>query len=139
MLLTLADQFRNLRRIILRDAQFDEALVLPDLETDSVYQDGPIIGGTSSALESINLPNLRRLIISGDPARPRWSFGRHYDSMIPQLDHLTLNYLYESDLEHLLLLSTSLQTLSCRHDSSAEGCSRVIDQIIRIDVKDLRF
>jgi hypothetical protein len=65
--------------------------------------------------------------------------GKHFDPIIPQLDHLSLNYLHETDLEHLLLLSTSLQSLRCRYNNSVEGCSKVIDQISRIDAKELQF
>jgi hypothetical protein len=67
------------------------------------------------------------------------TFGRLYDSIIPQLDHLSLNWLHETDLEHLLLLSTSLQTLRCRYDSPVEGLSNVIKHISRIAVKELDF
>jgi hypothetical protein len=83
-----------------------------------------------AAFTSVDLPNLRRLDLH------RILAGQLYDMIIPQLDHLTMFWLDETDLEHLLL-STSLQSLRCNYDSSVEGFSKVIDQISRIAVKEL--
>jgi hypothetical protein len=136
--LGLADQFQNLRRIVLHDAQFDEALVLPNLESCSISQRSWTETDTRAALTSVNLPNLRRLNLSHHGAVG--SFGQLYDSVIPQLDHLHPYCHYAADLEHLLLLSTTLQSLRCNYDGSEhEGLAKVIDQIRRINVKDLRF
>jgi hypothetical protein len=79
---------------------------------------------------------LRRLILQRSEAV---SFGHHYDSIIPQLYHLTIDWywLAKTELERLLLLSTSLQSLRCSYDSSVEGFSKIIDQIGRIDVKEV--
>jgi hypothetical protein len=66
--------------------------------------------------------------------------GKHFDSIIPQLDHLTLDCVHETDFEHLLLLSTSLQSLRCYYDGSQpEGLGEAFDQIRRINVKELHF
>jgi hypothetical protein len=66
--------------------------------------------------------------------------GKHFDSIIPQLDHLSLCRVDKTDLEHLLLLSTSLQALHCYYDGSEhEGLAEGFDQIRRIDVKELYF
>jgi hypothetical protein len=67
------------------------------------------------------------------------SFGQFYDSIIPQLDHLNLFWIDETDLERLLLLSTSLQSLSCLYRTSSGGLTKVLTQIMRIDVKELHF
>jgi hypothetical protein len=80
---------------------------------------------------------LRRLAIGRDGEVG--SFGRLYDSITPKLDHLSLNWLHETDLEHLFLLSTSLQSLRCVYDRPVEGLSNVIEQISRIAVKELDF
>jgi hypothetical protein len=90
----------------------------------------------NAAFASVNLPNLRRLVLRHTGAG---SFGQLYYSIIPQLDHLTLFWLNETDVEHLLLLSTSLQTLRCRCDRPGEGFSKVIDQISRIGVTELQL
>jgi hypothetical protein len=79
---------------------------------------------------------LRRLTLQQSEAG---SFGQLYDSIIPQLDHLTLYWLDETDLERLLLLATSLQSLRCSYYNSSEGLTKVLTQIMRIDVKELHF
>jgi sulfur relay (sulfurtransferase) DsrC/TusE family protein len=64
-----------------------------------------------------------------------------YDSVIPQLDHLTLTRLHETDFEHLLGLSTSLQSLDIGiFDVGTSGVfSKVLDHLARIDVKELHY
>jgi hypothetical protein len=66
--------------------------------------------------------------------------GKHFGSIIPQLDHLSLSWVNEPDLERLLLLSTSLQSLHCRYQGSEYGgLAKAFDQIRRLDIKELNF
>jgi hypothetical protein len=66
--------------------------------------------------------------------------GKQFDSVIPQLDHFHPYCHYATDLEHLLLLSTTLQSLRCNYDGSEhEGLAKVRHAIGRIDVKELQF
>jgi hypothetical protein len=131
------DRFQNLRRINLVQTTFDMALELPNLEIYSSYRVGTFSTYTRAIFNSDDLPNLRRLILQhGDDAG---DFGHLYDSIIPQLDHLALVGLYETELEHLLFLSTSLQSLCCHYVGSREGLVEVLNQIVRIDVKKLHL
>jgi hypothetical protein len=131
------DRFQNLRRINLVQTTFDMALELPNLEIYSSYRIGTFSTYTRAIFNSDDLPNLRRLIIHhGDDAG---DFGHLYESIIPQLDHLALVGLYGTELERLLFLSTSLQSLRCAYAGSREGLVEVLDQIVRIDVKELRY
>jgi hypothetical protein len=134
-LILSTDRFQNLRRVHLFEAQCDQALALPNLETYWISDEIPISIRTTIALTSINLPSLRRLFLHHVM---EGRFGQLYDSIVPQLDHLTISWLDETELERLLLLSTSLQSLRCRYNSSVVGCSKVIDQISRINVKELQ-
>jgi hypothetical protein len=141
--LSSKDRFQNLRRILnhgLSRASFDEALVLPNLEAYFVSQSLSINVDTSAAraaLKSVNLPNLRRLIIHH--GHGEGNVGQIYDSIIPQLDHLSIYGIHHAEVEHLLLLSISFQTLSvrCDYHDSLEGFSKVFDQLSRLDVTEL--
>ena len=139
--LTLTDQFQNLRRIeVFEAATFDEELVLPNLEMydiyqDEIYQDYPRYRNPT-ALKSVNLPNLRRLSIAHSTEVE--SFGHLYDSIVPQLDHIYLANLMTGDLDHILRLTTSLQSLDI--DCSGPYAPPTIrDQLVNLDVKELRF
>jgi hypothetical protein len=133
------DRFQNLRRLYVIEAQFDEVLALPNLATCAAYLWNFISIDAKAAFTSVNLPNLRRLIIFNYASR-RGSIGKYFDSIIPQLDHLSLSWVDATDLEHLLLLSTSLQSLHCYYDGSEhEGLAKGFDQIRRMDVKGLYF
>jgi hypothetical protein len=63
--------------------------------------------------------------------------GRLFDSIIPQLDHLCLTWLRKNDLEHLLGLSTSLQSLSIRYSNIDGRIPEVVNHISRMKVKEL--
>jgi hypothetical protein len=133
------DRFQNLRRLYLYEAQFDEALALPNLEIYTSVLSSSISIDAEVAFTSVNLPNLRRLVIYHGFTQPR-SMGKHFDSIIPQLDHLSLSRVDKTELEHLLLLSTSLQSLHCYYDGSEhEGLAKALDQIRRNDIKELHF
>jgi hypothetical protein len=134
-LISSTDRFQNLRRIDLWKAQLDEALALPNLETFSSVLSSSTSIDAKAAFSSVNLPNLRRLMIFTRPG----SIGKYFDSIIPQLDHLTLSRVDKTDLERFLLLPTSLQSISCKYDSSVEGLTGVLAQIMRIDVKEFHF
>jgi hypothetical protein len=132
-------RFQNLRRLYVSKAQFDEVLALPNLATCAAYLWEFISIDAKAAFTSVNLPNLRRLIIFNCGSRPG-SIGKYFDSIIPQLDHLSLSWFDVFDLERLLLLSTSLQSLHCLHQTSEyEGLAKAFDQIRRHDVKELNF
>jgi hypothetical protein len=131
------DRFQNLRRLHV-SPKFDTALALPNLEMYSSIEWDSISIDAKIAFTSVNLPNLRRLTITFDNTRAR-GFAQLFELIIPQLDHLTLRGLHETDIEHLLLPSPSLQLLHCSCDSSSEGTTRMIKQIIRIDLKELHF
>jgi hypothetical protein len=65
--------------------------------------------------------------------------GQLCDSIIPQLDHLFLDSLLVADVEHLLVLSTSLQSLRVQFMGSDDDVSKVPNQVNRINVKDLHY
>jgi hypothetical protein len=129
------DRFRNLRRIHLIEAQLDEALVLPNLETYHVKRAVRINMDTSADFKSANLPNLRRLTIAHGVRAG--SVGQLYDSILPQLNHLTLSSLCVADFEHLLPLTTLLQSLRIAFKNYNERLAKVLKQVSRVDVKDL--
>jgi hypothetical protein len=138
-LILSTDHFQNLRRIDLYYPQLDEALALPNLESYATLSPPSISFNAKTAFTSINLPNLRCLTIYRDSGAR--NFGQLYDLLIPQLDHLSFNSRHETNLEHLLLLSTSLESLRCSYsyDRAGEGLSAVLNQIMRIDVQELCF
>jgi hypothetical protein len=131
------DRFRNLRRIHLYQVQLDEALVLPNLETYHVKRTVRINMDASSDFESANLPNLRRLTIAHSTADG--TVGQLYDSILAQLDHLFLRALDPTELERLLSLSTSLQSLAIIFGNFNEGLVKVLNQLSGMDVKELVF
>jgi hypothetical protein len=137
----LTDQFSNLRRFDIERADHDVALSLVNLESHRVYitQAYQSSIDASLAYKSEHLPNLRRLVIS---CACRQSLSRQiYDSVIPQLDHLTLIGLHETDFEHLLGLATSLQSLDIIFSGfdTISGVSKLLDQLDRIDFKELHY
>ena len=135
--LTLTDQFQNLRRIkIFGAARFDEALVLPNLEMYDIYRDDPLYAN-STAFKSVNLPNLRRLSIAHSTEVE--SFGHIYDSIIPQLDHISLTNPKTGDFDHILRLTTSLQSLDIDCSGPYTQTPTIRDQLVNLDVKELRF
>ena len=137
--LTLTDQFQNLRRIeVFEAATFDEELVLPNLEMYDIYEDDPLYAN-STALKSVNLPNLRRLSIAHSTEVE--SFGHLYDSIVPQLDHIYLANLMTGDLDHILRLTTSLQSLRilCHNINRYGEIPGLRDQLVHVDVKKLRY
>jgi hypothetical protein len=136
-LILSTDRLQNLRRVHLYDPQHDEALVLPNLEIYSVLRTIRINMDTSAAMKSVNLPNLRRLAIHHNYAGG--SVGRLYDSIILQLDHMYLYSLPVTDVENLLLRSTALESLHVSCLNYDEGLSRVRDQFLRMDMKELIF
>jgi hypothetical protein len=89
----------------------------------------------AAAFTSVDLPNLRRLAIEHDAESN--DLERRYDSIIPQLAHLFLYEFTEADLEHLLLLSTSLQSLHIRSNCSPHGICKAINQISRRNVEEM--
>jgi hypothetical protein len=91
----------------------------------------------SADFKSANLPNVRRLTIAHNAAEG--TLGQIYDSMLPPLTHLLLFSLCVTDLQHLLPLSTSLQSLSIIFENYNEGLVNVLDQLSRMDVKKLRL
>jgi hypothetical protein len=129
------DRFRNLRRIHLTEAQLDEALVLPSLETYSVRRTKRINTDPSADFKSANLPNLRSLTIAHGVAEG--TVGQLYDSILAQLDHLFLRVLDVTDSERLLSLSTSLQSLAIILKNYNEGLVKVLNQLNQMDVKKL--
>jgi hypothetical protein len=129
------DRFRNLRRIHLTKAQLDEALLLPSLETCSVMRTVRTNVDPSADFKSANLPNVRRLTIAHSAAEG--TLGQIYDSILPQLNHLAFSSLCVAEFEHLLSLSTSLQSLSITFMNYNEGLIQVLKQLNRIDVKKL--
>jgi hypothetical protein len=129
------DRFRNLRRIHLVNAQLDEALFLPNLETYSVMRTVRTNMDPSADFKSANLPNVRRLIIAH--AAREGTVGQLYDSLLAQLDHLTLASPSVIDLEHLLPLATPLHSLDIGLRNCNEGLSKVVHELSRIDVKEL--
>jgi hypothetical protein len=121
--------------------------VLPNLETYSVSLDADLGNACNASgdFEPVNLPNLRRLSIY-DSRRPKAhggtgiaSFGSLYHSVIPQLDHLHLFSPDFTDLEHLLLLSTSLQSLRVKSDDFYSSSSKLFSLLLRVDTKALHF
>jgi hypothetical protein len=91
-----------------------------------------------TTFQSVNLPNLRRLHISHNHYDEKY-IDKSYISVVPQLNHLHLWWLCVADVEHLLLLSTALQSLSIEYGNYNEGASKVLNQISRLDVEELRF
>jgi hypothetical protein len=145
-LMLSTDRFQNLRQVHVCNPTYDEASVLPNLETYSVSSnDLSNIHNASADFEPVNLPNLRRLSIY-DSRRPKAhdgtgiaSFGSFYDSVIPQLDHLHLFSPDFTDLEHLLLLSTSLQSSRVKSDDFYSSSSKLFILLLRVDTKALHF
>jgi hypothetical protein len=115
----------------------DGALALPNLEVYSPYRSGPFSAYTKAIFNSVDLPTLRRLSLEHGPEAG--GVGHLYNSLIPQLHHLSLSWLHETDVEHLLLLSTSLQSLHCDYWGATEGLAKVLKHISRIAMKDLHF
>ena len=139
--LTLTGQFQDLRRIkIFGAARFDEALVLPNLEMYDIYQDeiqqDYSFYPNPTALKSVNLPNLRRLLIEDSEGAE--SFGHLYDSIVPQLDHIYLANLMTGDFDHILRLTTSLQSLHIHCSGPDAQTPTIRDQLVNLDVKELR-
>jgi hypothetical protein len=136
-LISSTDRFQNLRRIRLHIARFNEPLVLPSLESYFATYHGQTRIGAPATFQSVNLPNLRRLIIRHSIGAE--NTGQVYGSITPQLDHLSLHSISATNLEHLLVLSTSLQSLRVEFMGSNDDVSKVHNQIRRIDVKDLQY
>jgi hypothetical protein len=136
-LILLTDRFRNLRHIDLYAAQLDEALLLPSLETYSVFRTFRINMDTSAEFKSANLPNLRRLTIGRDFGER--TVGQLYDSVLPQLDHLYIHSLSVGDFERVLPLSAPVQSLGLSLRYHGEGLSKVLNQIRRVAVKELHL
>jgi hypothetical protein len=136
-LISSKDQFQNLRRILVYEAQLDEALVLPFLETFAAMVMRQANIGNRAGFASVNLPNLRRLHIRHSTGGE--DTGQIYGSIIPQIDRLSLGWIPPANLEHLLVLSTSLQFLRVEFMGSHDDVSKVHNQISRIDVKDLVY
>jgi hypothetical protein len=141
-MISSTDQFQNLRRIrISGAATFDEELVLPNLEMydiyqDGIYQDDPLYAN-STAFKSVNLPNLRRLLIQHSEGAE--SFGHIYDSIVPQLDHIALTDLLTGDFDHILGLSTSLQSLHIHCIGPNAQTPTIRHQLVNLDVKEFRY
>jgi hypothetical protein len=133
------DQFQNLRRIwISRAATLDEELVLPNLELydvyqDEIYQDDPLYAN-STAFKSVNLPNLRRLLIQHSEGAE--SFGNLYDSIVPQLSLIDLP---TSDFDHILRLTTSLESLHIQSVHPDRQITSIRDELPNLDVKEIRY
>jgi hypothetical protein len=134
------DQFQNLRSICLfNGAWLNEPLALPNLRTCFFNRTFPTSIDASAGFKSVNLPNLRRLAVQHHAGGLK--VEQIYDSIIAQLDHLLLCWLSVADVEHLLLLSTTLQSLHIeyRDANNHEAASKVLNQISRVDVEQLRF
>jgi hypothetical protein len=138
-LMLSTDRFQTLRQVHVYNPTYDEALVLPNLETYSVSLNDPShTYNASREFEPVNLPNLRRLDICTH-AMATVSFGKFYDSVISQLDHLHLCSPCTTDLEHLLLIPTSLQSFHVKYDKNRTESSKLSSLLHTVDSKALHY
>jgi hypothetical protein len=112
--------------------------MLPNLETCCIRQSGTV-DASCKPFKSVNVPNLRRVMVQDSLAGGAESFGHLYDSIVPQLDHIELKGLVSADVSHILGLATSLHSLRVQCDSINGPIPSIRDELIKLDVKELHY